>query len=145
LIGHPVQPIFLEELRRRGIEFKAGQCVVETDATWAPQVLAVIRELELPLTLVFNRGRLMMLPQSTGKGAGLREALTMLRLSPHNAIAIGDAENDHDLLAVSEFGVAVGWGSRMLQASADEVLPGDGPSAVARVYQKSGQGDATTS
>jgi hypothetical protein len=76
LIGHPVQPIFLEELRRRGIEFKAGQCVVETDATWAPQVLAVIRELELPLTLVFNRGRLMMLPQSTGKGAGLREALS---------------------------------------------------------------------
>ena len=136
LIGHPVQPIFLEELRRRGIEFKAGQCVVETDATWAPQVLAVIRELELPLTLVFNRGRLMMLPQSTGKGAGLREALTMLRLSPHNAIAIGDAENDHDLLAVCEFGVAVGWGSRMLQASADEVLPGDGPSAVAGYIRK---------
>jgi HAD superfamily hydrolase (TIGR01484 family) len=43
LIGHPAQPIFLEELRRRGIEFKAGQCVVETDATWAPQVLAIIR------------------------------------------------------------------------------------------------------
>ena len=136
LIGHPVQPIFLEELRRRGIEFKAGQCVVETDATWAPQVLAVIRELELPLTLVFNRGRLMMLPQSTGKGVGLREALTMLRLSPHNAIAIGDAENDHDLLAVCEFGVAVGWGSKMLQASADEVLPGDGPTAVAGYIRK---------
>ena len=32
LIGHPAPPIFLEELRRRGIEFKAGQCVVETDA-----------------------------------------------------------------------------------------------------------------
>ena len=136
MIGHPVQPIFLEELRRPGIEFKAGQCVVETDATWAPQVLAVIRELELPLTLVFNRGRLMMLPQSTGKGVGLREALTMLRLSPHNAIAIGDAENDHDLLAVCEFGVAVSWGSRMLQASADEVLSGDGPSAVAGYIRK---------
>ena len=136
LIGHPVQPIFLEELRRREIEFKAGQCVVETDATWAPQVLAVIRELELPLTLIFNRGRLMMLPQSTGKGAGLREALTMLRLSPHNAIAIGDAENDHDLLAVCEFGVAVSWGSRMLQANADEVLAGDGPSAVAGYIRK---------
>ncbi len=136
LIGHPVQPIFLEELRRRRIEFKSGQCVVETDATWALQVLSVIRELELPLTLVFNRGRLMMLPQSTGKGAGLREALTMLRLSPHNAIAIGDAENDHDLLAVCEFGVAVGWGSRMLQASADEVLTGDGPSAVAGYIRK---------
>lgn len=67
LIGHPVQPIFLEELRRRGIEFKAGQCVVETDASWAPHFLSVIRELELPLTLVFNRGRLMMLPSRPAK------------------------------------------------------------------------------
>ena len=118
LIGHPTQPLFLEELRRRGIEFKAGQCVVETDAAWATQVLAVIRELELPLTLVFNRGRLMLLPQAISKGTGLREALTMLRLSPHNAIAIGDAENDHDLLTACEFGVAVGWGSRVLQKRA---------------------------
>jgi hydroxymethylpyrimidine pyrophosphatase-like HAD family hydrolase len=144
LIGHPASPIFLEELRRRGIEFKAGQCVVETDAAWATQVLAVIRELELPLTLVFNRGRLMMLPQAISKGTGLREALTILRLSPHNAIAIGDAENDHDLLAVCEFGVAVAWGSRVLQASADEVLPGDGPKRRGRVHPKSGQGNATT-
>ena len=136
LIGRPAPPILLEELHRRGIEFNAGQCVVETDAAWAAQVVAVIRELELPLTLVFNRGRLLMLPQAISKGTGLREALTMMRLSPHNAIGIGDAENDHDLLAVCEFGVAVGWGSRVLQASADEVLPGDGPSAVAGYIRK---------
>jgi hydroxymethylpyrimidine pyrophosphatase-like HAD family hydrolase len=49
----------------------------------------------------------MILPQAISKGVGLREALTMPRLSPHNAIAIGDAENDHDPLAVCEFGVAV--------------------------------------
>jgi hypothetical protein len=96
----------------------------------------VIRELELPLTLVFNQGHLMMLPQAISKGTGLREALTMMRLSPHNAIAIGDAENDHDLLAVCEFGVAVGWGSKVLQACADEVLPGVGPSAVAGYIRK---------
>jgi len=136
LIGQPAPPIFFEELHRRGIEFKAGRCVVETDAVWATQVLAIVRELELPLTLVFNRGRLMMLPQAISKGTGLREALTMMRLSPHNAIGIGDAENDHDLLAACEFGVAVAWGSHRLQASADEVLPGDGPSAVAAYIRK---------
>lgn len=131
LIGQPASPTFLEELRRRGIAFAAGQCVVETDAAAAPQILTAIRELELPLVLVFNRGRLMVLPQAISKGTGLREALSLLRLSPHNAIAVGDAENDHDLLSVSEFGVAVGWGSRALQASADEILPGSGPGAVA--------------
>src|ERR1019366_5770262 len=41
-----------------------------------------------------------------------------------------------DLLAACEFGVAVAWGSRMLQASADEVLPGDGPGAVAGYIRK---------
>ena len=49
---------FLQELRRRGLDFKAGQCVVELDALAAPQVLSVIRDLELPLVLLFNRSRL---------------------------------------------------------------------------------------
>lgn len=122
---------FLQELGRRGLEFKAGKCVVELDAAVAHQVLSVIRELELPLVLLFNRGRLMVLPQAVSKGAGLREALATLRLSVHNAIGIGDAENDHDLLATCELGVAVSWGSQLLQEAADEVLQGTGPNAVA--------------
>lgn len=55
------------------------------------------RELEVPLVLLFNRSRLMVLPQSVSKATGLRAALSALRLSAHNAIAIGDAENDHEL------------------------------------------------
>jgi hypothetical protein len=131
LIGHRPPPVFPEELHRRAIDFAAGQCIVETDATSAPRILAVIRELELPLVLLFNRGRLMVLPQGISKATGLRQALTALRLSAHNAIAIGDAENDHDLLAACEIGVAVGWGSPALQRNADEIIRGDGPSAVA--------------
>src|SRR5208283_1462633 len=62
---------------------------------------------------------------------GLREVLNTFRLSAHNAIAIGDAENDHDLLAECEIAVAVGWGCAALQKEADEILHGDGPRAVA--------------
>lgn len=131
LMSRPPSHAFLEELRRRRIEFTVGQCVVETDAGSALPILSVIRDLELPLTLLFNRGRLMILPQGVSKGVGLRHALATLRLSAHNAIAIGDAENDHDLLGACEIGVAVGWGSKVLQEQADEVLPGDGPGAVA--------------
>lgn len=136
LIGQPPPPFFLDELFRRGVSFNAGQCVVEADASAAPQILAVIRELELPLVLLFNCGRVMVLPQAISKGIGLREALTILRLSPHNAIAIGDAENDHDMLAECEYGVAVSWGSKALQASADDVLVGEGPGAVASYIRK---------
>ena len=131
LIGHPPPTAFFDELRRRAITFTSGQCIVETDASLAPRILAVIRELELPLVLLFNRSRLMILPQGISKATGLRAALTALRLSVHNAIAIGDAENDHDLLAACEIGVAVGWGSPALHRSADEVVTGNGPSALA--------------
>jgi len=131
LIGHPPPQVFLDELRLRGIQFDAGQCVIEADAGLATRVLAAIRELELPLVLLFNRSRLMILPQAISKGTGLRDAMNVLRLSVHNAIAIGDAENDHDLLAGCEIAVAVSWGSAALQAEADEIVHGDGPRAVA--------------
>jgi hypothetical protein len=136
IVGHLPPQIFLDELRRRGVAFKSGQCVVEADASVAPAILATIRELQLPLVILFNRGQLMVLPQAISKGTGLRNALNILRLSPHNAIAIGDAENDHDLLAECELAVAVGWGSAMLQAEADEVVKGDGPNAVAAYIRR---------
>jgi hydroxymethylpyrimidine pyrophosphatase-like HAD family hydrolase len=135
-IGHAPPPCFLDELCRRGIPFTNGECVVEADAAMAPRILEVIRNLEVPLVILFNRGRMMVLPQGISKGVGLREALTLLRLSVHNAIAIGDAENDHDLLSASEYGVAVAWGSQALQANADAVLQGQGPTAVAEYIRK---------
>ena len=128
VVAQPPPAEFLDELRHRAIGFTAGQCIVETDATLAPQLLSIIRERELPLTLLFNRGRLMVLPQAVSKSTGLHMILTALRLSIHNTVAVGDAENDNDLLAASGIGVAVGWGSRFLQKTADEVIPGTGPS-----------------
>jgi hydroxymethylpyrimidine pyrophosphatase-like HAD family hydrolase len=131
MLGQPLPPGFLKELRQRGIDFTTGQCILEADASLDQRILEVIRYLELPLVLLFNRGRLMVLPQAISKATGLREALRTLRLSAHNAIAIGDGENDHDLLAACELGVAVGWGSQALQNVADEVVSGIGPSSVA--------------
>jgi hydroxymethylpyrimidine pyrophosphatase-like HAD family hydrolase len=123
--------VFLAELSHRGLAYRAGSCVVELSADAAEAVLRVVRQLELPLTLHFNRGHLMVLPPAVSKATGLREALRTLRLSAHNTIGIGDAENDYELLAACELGVAVAWGSRALQQVADRVLPGPGPSAVA--------------
>ena len=122
---------FVAELRRRGIAFAAGRCLVDADANEAPRLLEVIRTLELPLVLIFNRGRVMIAPQGVSKATGLHVALETLRLSARNTVAIGDAENDHELLRLAEVGVAVAWGSKALQAAADVVLDGSGPPAVA--------------
>jgi hydroxymethylpyrimidine pyrophosphatase-like HAD family hydrolase len=131
LLGHPPASIFVEDLLRRQVPFIQGECLLEADASTAPDFLAAVRTLEQPLTLTFNRDRLMVLPQGVAKSTGLRRALFELRVSMHNTIAIGDAENDHDLLDASECGVAVGWGSAALRAIADEVIEGSGPDAVA--------------
>lgn len=131
VIGHPPNPAFIEELRRRGVPVVVGETVVETDAVSAPKTLDVLQQLEQPLILAFNRGRLMVLPQAVAKSTGLRQALLSLRVSIHNTVGIGDAENDHDLLDACEVGVAVAWGSAALRAVADEVIQGTGPAAVA--------------
>ena len=137
-LAPPPPPVFLEELRRRGVSAVAGECVVEAEASLAHRVLDVIRERELPLVILFNRSRLMVLPQSVSKATGLRDALSALRLSSHNAIGVGDAENDHALLEACELGLAVAWGSAALKASADEVLEGTGPAAVAAYIRRVG-------
>jgi hydroxymethylpyrimidine pyrophosphatase-like HAD family hydrolase len=132
----PPPPAFLDGLRQRAVEFEIGETVVEADASAAPIALELIRRLELPLAILFNRGRMMVLPQAISKATGLAAALDAIRLSPHNVLAIGDAENDHELLRSAEVGVAVEWGSAALKSVADEVLPGKGPAAVAGFIDK---------
>jgi hypothetical protein len=78
----------------------------------------------------------MVLPHGVSKASGLQEALWRSRASVHNAIAIGNAENDHQMLDACEIGAAVAWGSEALRLSADEVVPGDGPAAVARYIRE---------
>ena len=131
LLAEPPPAHFREALDRRGIRFLAGECVVEASADAASALLRVIRELELPLVIAFNRGRVMVLPQAVSKATGLHEALYTQRLSLHNALAIGDAENDHEMLRACEVGAAVAWGSCWLKAVADAVVEGSGPSDVA--------------
>lgn len=127
---------YVAELQRQGIAACVGRCLVDCDANEAPRLLETIRTLELPLVLAFNKSRVMTLPQGISKATGLHAALDTLRLSLRNTLAIGDAENDHELLRLAEVGVAVEWGSTALRAAADLSLAGPGPSAVADYIQR---------
>ena len=70
---------FMARLKELGIPFGAGQCLVDADASSAHRLLDVIRELELPIVLVFNRSRVMALAQGVSKATGLNAALDILR------------------------------------------------------------------
>jgi len=136
LLAEPPEPIFVQELTRRNIPFLAGSCLIEFHSQYAESVFAVIHELELPLVVVFNRGRAMVLPEAVSKGTGLVAAARTLRISLHNAVAIGDAQNDHDMLRACEIGIAVAWGSPALRRAADEIVEGDSPAAVAAFIRR---------
>lgn len=136
LLAPPVPAALRDGLVAREIPFQAGECLVDADADDAVDILRIIRDAQLPLVLAFNRSRVMTLPQGVSKATGLHTALDMLRLSPRNMLAIGDAENDHELLRIAEVGAAVQWGSTSLKAAADVVVPGEGPPGVAEYVQR---------
>jgi HAD superfamily hydrolase (TIGR01484 family) len=127
-------PAFAERLSRAGVrEVAVGHVIV---ATWQPyelMVLDAIRDLGLELQVIFNKGAVMVLPSGVNKGTGLRAALDDLGLSPHNAVSIGDAENDHALLAACECGAAVANALPVLKERADLVTVAERGAGVAEL------------
>jgi hydroxymethylpyrimidine pyrophosphatase-like HAD family hydrolase len=126
LLAEPPPPAFVEALRAAGVgPISVGQVIV---ATWQPHektVLDTIRDLGLELQVIFNKGAVMVLPTGVNKAVGLRAALDDLGLSPHNAVGVGDAENDHAFLSVCECAVAVANALPSLKERADWVTTGD--------------------
>ena len=121
-LAAPVSGAVSAGLTARGVAHRCGQVLVACAAADEPAASAVIRELGLDCQLLRNRGELMILPAGVTKGTGLTEALSMLGLSRHNAIGVGDAENDHSLLDACEVGVAVANAVGAVRDHADVVL-----------------------
>jgi hydroxymethylpyrimidine pyrophosphatase-like HAD family hydrolase len=120
-LASPPPAKFVARLRERGVPISVGDVIVSTHHPHEALVLDTIRELGLELQLIFNKGAVMILPSGTSKATGLAAALKEMGLSPHNVVAIGDAENDHALLALCECSVAVANALPMLQEKADFV------------------------
>ena len=113
---------FIETLRSKKVHpLSVGRSIV---ATWEPNeaaVLEAIRELGLELQITFNKGAVMVLPAGVNKASGLAAALDELGLSPHNVVAVGDAENDHAFMQASGYAVAVANALPSIKAEADFV------------------------
>lgn len=137
LVGEAPPPALVERLRERGVQpLSVGRIIV---ATWEPNeqtVLDTVRELGLEHQVIFNKGAVMLLPPGVNKAAGLAVALTELRISPHNVAAIGDAENDHALLAACEAAVAVENALPILKERADWVTATDHGAGVVELIDR---------
>jgi HAD superfamily hydrolase (TIGR01484 family) len=115
----------VRELQRRGVRpLSIGRSIVATREPHENTVIEVIRDLGLELQVIFNKGAVMILPAGVNKATGLTAALRELGLSPHNVVGVGDAENDHAFLSMSECAVAVSNALPMLKERADWVTKG---------------------
>lgn len=123
-LATPPPPALAAALAGRGVPFDRGEVILATREPHHLAVLEAIRELGLELAVVFNKGAVMVLPQGVNKASGLAAALAELRLTAHEAVGVGDAENDHVLLATAECGAAVANAVPALLAEADLCLRG---------------------
>lgn len=108
LLAEPPPSSLVTALRSRGVQpLEIGRVIIATQAPHEADVLEAIRSLGLELQVIFNLSAVMVLPPGVNKGSGLKHALRRLGLSPHEAVAVGDGENDHSLLMLAECPVAV--------------------------------------
>ncbi|HEX6138295.1 MAG TPA: HAD family hydrolase [Casimicrobiaceae bacterium] len=137
LLGEPPPDDLVAALRRRGVEpLEVGKVIVATLAPHEASVLEAIRELGLELHVVFNLNAVMVLPAGINKAAGLKLALRRLGMSPHEVVAVGDAENDHAFLRLAECPVAVANAVPSIKEAAALVTRGEAGSGVVELIDE---------
>jgi HAD superfamily hydrolase (TIGR01484 family) len=137
LLAEPPPRAFVEALKEHKVTpLSAGNVIVATVRPQETTVLRTISELGLELQVIFNQDAVMVLPSGVNKATGLAAALKDMGLSPHNVVAIGDAENDHALLSACECAAAVGNGVRALRERADWVARGGAGASVIELIDR---------
>jgi hydroxymethylpyrimidine pyrophosphatase-like HAD family hydrolase len=126
MLAEPPPIEFVHALERRGVSpLSVGRVIVATSEPYGDAVFQVIGEMGLELHVIFNKGAVMMLPTGVDKATGLGRALDDLKLSAHNAVGIGDAENDQAFLTSCECSAAVANALDIVKAKVDLVTTGD--------------------
>jgi|HubBroStandDraft_1064217.scaffolds.fasta_scaffold00528_25 hydroxymethylpyrimidine pyrophosphatase-like HAD family hydrolase len=105
-----------------GLEVEYGEVVASVLQRHAPQLRRAVKG--LPVQLVGNVRHLMALPTGISKGSGTRRALVRLGYRAGRYAAIGDAENDLDLLSGAALAGAVANAEPEVRAAADYVCRG---------------------
>ncbi len=136
LLAAPPPSAFVAALTADGVHpVRGGKVVVATWEAHENRVLAVAEALGLDLRLQRNKGALMALPAGVDKGRGTLEALRELSVSTAHCVAVGDAENDVDLLALCGLPVAVANASPGVKQAASIVTRGEGGEGVIELIE----------
>ena len=76
------------------------------------------------------------LPPNCSKGAALRMLLRDLHMSPDHVLAIGDAENDIEMIQLAGIGVAMGHAAQQVKDAADSVVASNDEEGLAEAIER---------
>ncbi len=132
LIAPPIDTRFLADMLRElpGEPLFVGRSMLATAAENRGCVEVTIALGGYDLDVITCGRRVLVLPKGTNKASGLSHALAGMNLSRDQVVAVGDEENDIELLSGCGLAVAVGNAAPRLKAIADLVLSGQSGQSV---------------
>jgi hydroxymethylpyrimidine pyrophosphatase-like HAD family hydrolase len=137
VLAEPPPAEFIAALREKKVRpLSLGRVIV---ATWEPfqtTVREAIRNLDLELQVVFNKGAVMVLPLGVDKAVGLKAALAEMELSLHQTVGVGDAENDEAMLSACHCSAAVANALQRTKDVADIVTVGSRGAGVTELIDR---------
>jgi hypothetical protein len=136
LLAPPADQSLVRRLRDRGVPVWDGKTVIAVEASHAATAAELVVELDLPVRVTLNRDSAMILPVGVDKGSGAIAALADLGVSPHDAVGVGDAENDLPLLDLCGLSVAVGDALPEVTERADLVTRGENGAGVRELIDR---------
>jgi hydroxymethylpyrimidine pyrophosphatase-like HAD family hydrolase len=128
---------FVKTLVEKGVgPISVGRVIV---ATWEPHrqtIESTIQAMGLELRVIPNKQALMVLPSGVDKASGLVAALREMGLTPADAVAVGDAENDLAMLKACGFSVAVANALPTVKEQVHLVTRGERGAGVAELIEE---------
>lgn len=76
------------------------------------------------------------LPPGASKGAALRQLLKDLKVDPATVLAVGDAENDMEMIQLAGIGVAMGQADQLVKDGADHVVASNADDGAAEAIER---------
>lgn len=122
LLSDPPPPELLAALRKRGVPLLVGSVVMESSIGHRQAILDAMQDSGVERDFAFNKSSIIILPPGVDKASGLRVAVAELDIPIEDTAGIGDAENDHALLAACGLAVAVPHATEALKREAHKIL-----------------------
>lgn len=135
---HEPTPDIVGPLSRLPADTRINKLVLLTDPARIPALrTALAAQLNGSAELVRSMPQLLeALPAGASKGDGLRRLLESMGIDPRDVMALGDADNDLEMLTMVGLGVAMGNGNDRVKAAADFVTASNDEDGVAAAVER---------